>query len=245
MRSSDLSPLRLGLAVALLAQPAHAQPAEPAPASAPKGDKKPPKGKNGARPEVAVNPMDNLLEVGKTISSVKVPSLDEKGHLTSLNRFDKVTRIDADTFALEGATLISFTPPKAATPAAEETEPVPPPAPAPAMVVQFSLGTYHQPSGVLHSDQPARIVKPEFDLTGDSLTYDAKNGTGHMRGNVRMVLHEAKPAGKSSSPSSTGEKADALPDLPPPPKATSVQPANPAPKGTPLKPAAPAQPASR
>ncbi len=245
MRSSDPRPLRLGIALALFALVAAAPAADPAAAPPPKAKKAAPKAKKGPQPEVAVNPMDNLLEVGKTISSVKVPSVDEKGHMTSLNRFDKVTRIDAETFALEGATLISFEASKEKAQPEESTEPVPPAAPpSPVMVVQFSVGTYHQGSGVLHSDEPARIVKPEFDLTGDSLTYDSKNGTGHMRGNVRMVLHEAKSDAKTSGSGKAEEKANPLPDLPPPPKATPAEPPK-APKGGPPKPSSTAKPAPR
>ncbi|MGI8603282.1 MAG: hypothetical protein ACR2OZ_09815 [Verrucomicrobiales bacterium] len=131
-------------------------------------------------PVVSLGGLDRLLAVGKTAEGVKIPSPSETGGLSSLTLISKITRVDEVNFSLQGLKIISFdnkqTDPKTG-------KPLP-------TTIEISLGTYNEPSKTLSSDQPCRISKPEFDLTGQSLLYDSTSGTGVMKGKVRMVIYQ-------------------------------------------------------
>jgi hypothetical protein len=145
--------------------------------------------------EPAPTALDRLIPIGKSSEKVTLPSFDENGHLTSLINIDRVKRLDADRFSLEGLTLLEYPPPEApAVPGAEvkkkknlraNTR------------MDLLTGELHQSTQTISSDRRTRIIKPEFEIVGDSLNYRTSDGVGLMRGNVQLLLREATATKKS------------------------------------------------
>jgi hypothetical protein len=166
-------------------------------------EKKPTAAKKSAskkkKDEPAPTALDRLIPIGKSSEKVTLPSFNETGQLTSLINIDRVTRLDADRFSLHGLTLMEYDPttaPKPSTEAAGDKKNTA----QPTTRMDLLDGVLLQSSQTIISDRRSRIVKPEFEIVGDSLNYRASDGVGHMRGRVQLLLRDnaASPTKKNA-----------------------------------------------
>lgn len=159
--------------------------------------------------------VSGLESIGKLIQegvrSVKVrnPGFDQ-GKRTSFVEADALTRIEGNRLFGEGVTIQLY---------GNE--------PKDTIRVDLPTATYFMDTKQLVSDKRSRVRRADFQIEGDSMTFDTTTSRGQMKGHVHMVIFDLS---QLSSP--TPEKTAA--PVPADPQA-AVQPA---PAGTTPKPPA-------
>ena len=182
-----------------------------------KPDSKPtkPKAAPAAATEEPAEGVTGLESIGKLIQegvrSVKVrnPGFDQ-GRRTSFVEADALTRLEGNRLFGEGVTIQLY--------GAD---------PKDTIRVDLPTATYFMDTKQLVSDKRSRVRRDDFQIEGDSMTFDTTTSRGQMKGHVHMVIFDL-----SQLNSPTPEKTAA--PVPADPQAAT----QPAPAGTTPKPLA-------
>lgn len=127
-----------------------------------------------ANPGVIPKQMTEYFPVGRTFNGVKIPSYNGD-RLNSVLVADTVTRIDDVFLSLTNLIVKSYD----ATGTVVST-------------VSMDRARYSLLSQEFVSETPAKVVHERFVMTGDQLGYNTAKDVSTMKGNVRVVIPNAK-----------------------------------------------------
>jgi hypothetical protein len=138
-----------------------------------------PKGKGKASAvEPAAAASSSLESIGDMIPEgvrnlkVRIPSFDQ-GRTTSLVVADAMTRQDEKRLFAEGVVLHLYNP-----------------EPKDNIRVDMKSATYHLDTKLLSSTERSKVTRADFQIEGDSMTFDTINSHGIMTGRVHLVIHD-------------------------------------------------------
>ncbi len=191
MKAPNLIALTLLLSSGLMAQ-------DSAPATKAKGKAAP---VAPATPASALDNMMTMIPEGLRNLKVRIPGF-EQGRASSLVIADAMTRQGASNLFAEGLTIHIY---------AEN--------PKENLRVDMKSATYHMDTKMLTSDERSKVSRADFQIEGDSMTFDTTTSQGSMKGHVHMVIFDtagfmpkqeeavpkAIPVPQPSSASSAGE----------------------------------------
>ncbi len=163
----------------------------------PKAQKSKADTKAAAPADEGMGSIGNMIPEGMKNLKVRIPSFTE-GRATSLIIADAMTRTDAQHLFAEGMTIKMF----GATPKED-------------LRVELKTAIFQIDSKVLTSNERSRVSRSDFELEGDTMTFDTGKSQGKMVGRVQMIIYDtnqfsqAKPApatASSPAPPPTPEK---------------------------------------
>jgi hypothetical protein len=137
-----------------------------------------PKAAPAAATEEPAEGVTGLESIGKLIQegvrSVKVrnPGFDQ-GRRTSFVEADALTRLEGNRLFGEGVTIQLY--------GAE---------PKDTIRVDLPTATYFMDTKQLVSDKRSRVRRDDFQIEGDSMTFDTTTSRGQMKGHVHMVIFD-------------------------------------------------------
>ena len=151
-----------------------------------------------------------LIQEGVRSVKVRNPGFDQ-GRRTSFVEADALTRIEGNRLFGEGVTIQLY------GKEAKDT-----------IRVDLPTATYFMDTKQLVSDKRSRVRRADFQIEGDSMTFDTTTSHGQMKGHVHMVIFDFA---QLNTPS-TSEQTVSPPVISPTTSAPSAPaaPAGPAPK---------------
>ena len=129
---------------------------------------------NTAGRNVIPREMTSLFPVGRVFTGVKIPSYEDD-KLQSVLEADTITRINRTFLKLTDLVVKIYN----AQGNLEST-------------IRMKEARYHLLTRELESTTPARVEHEKFVMTGDKMTFDTVREVSTMKGNVRVVIPNAK-----------------------------------------------------
>lgn len=116
---------------------------------------------------------DPGIEVGQDARGLRFPVFDEAGALQMYFVIDVAKRIDMNHMEMSKVELQTFDNQKNQD-----------------MQIEMKNAILDLNTRVVTTEQPVRIVRADFELTGDRAYYDTVNGNGKVAGKVRMLIFD-------------------------------------------------------
>jgi hypothetical protein len=136
------------------------------------------KGRSGRkkRSELAVSPgeqsLTNIpLPVGQDAKGLVLPDFDAKGQLRGKFEAGRARRIDEEHVGFHKLKITTYTPQN-----------------QPDLVIEMNDSVLDLKTRILTSKERTTIWRADFNITGDSVQFDANTHTGKLVGNVKMVI---------------------------------------------------------
>jgi Lipopolysaccharide-assembly, LptC-related len=124
------------------------------------------------------------LTVGHEAKGLVLPNYDLQGHL--LGRFEAATaaRIDENHVRFTNLKMLTF----------DQRE-------QPDLNVDMADAILNLDTRVIDSKQRTKVKRADFEITGDTMTFNTMTHQGTLRGNVRMTIYNQKEiAGAAAKP---------------------------------------------
>jgi hypothetical protein len=135
-------------------------------------------GKKGKfiRPSATASPggqsLTNIpLPVGHEAKGLVLPDFATDGHLRGKFSAQTARRLDEGHVGFENLEIMTYTPES-----------------RPDLQISMHTGVLNLQTRVLSSKERTTIKRADFDIAGDSVEFNTDNRTGHLTGNVKMVL---------------------------------------------------------
>jgi hypothetical protein len=66
--------------------------------------------------------------------------------------------------------------------------------PAATLSVDLKSAVFNMPDQIMRSGERSRVSRADFEMEGDSMVFDTANSIGSMKGRVRTLIFDMKPA---------------------------------------------------
>jgi hypothetical protein len=60
--------------------------------------------------------------------------------------------------------------------------------------VDLKSAVFNMPDQIMRSGERSRVSRADFEMEGDSMVFDTANSIGSMKGRVRTLIFDMKPA---------------------------------------------------
>ena len=111
------------------------------------------------------------LPVGHEARGLVLPDFDLEGHLRGKFVAANARRVDQEHIVFGDLKITTFTDDN-------QTD----------LEVNLPTATFDLKTKILSSKDRGTVQRADFNIVGDSLDFDTEKRTGHMRGNVKMVI---------------------------------------------------------
>lgn len=114
---------------------------------------------------------DVMIPIKHDAKGVKLPYFNTEGKLQMLFHIEVATRIDNDHLKMKMMKMQTFD--------ADGK---------PEMTIEMPTSILDLNTRVITSKEPVKIRRTDFEITGETMTFDTENRTGKMIGKVRMLI---------------------------------------------------------
>src|SRR5205809_2971691 len=111
------------------------------------------------------------LPIGHEAKGLVLPDFDGEGHLRGKFEAGTAHRIDQEHVGFEHLKITTYTP---------EDQPD--------LKIDMSTSVLDLKTRILSSKERTTIQRADFNIAGDSVQFDTNSKTGHLIGNVKMVI---------------------------------------------------------
>lgn len=111
------------------------------------------------------------LPIGHEAKGLVLPDFDADGHLRGKFEAGTAHRIDQEHVGFQHLKITTYTP-------EDQTD----------LKIDMSTSVLNLKTRVLSSKERTTIQRADFNITGDSVEFDTNSKTGHLVGNVKMVI---------------------------------------------------------
>jgi hypothetical protein len=152
------------------------------------GQSKGHKGKVRGKATPSVSPgeqsLTNIpLPIGHEAKGLVLPDFDGDGHLRGKFEAGTARRIDQEHIGFEHLKITTYTP-------QDQQD----------LKIEMSTSVLDLKTRILSSKTRTTIQRTDFNVTGDSVEFDTNNKTGHLVGNVKMVITDKSHLTGTPSP---------------------------------------------
>ena len=117
--------------------------------------------------------IDIPIPVGEDAKGVKIPIYGERGKLEMTLEMQLARKLDKARMQMEGAEVQTF-----GEGGAQDLR------------ISLPKSVINLESRVVTSEDPVRIERKDFSLTGESMEFDLKTKSGHLDGKILMLIYE-------------------------------------------------------
>jgi hypothetical protein len=117
-----------------------------------------------------------MIPLGFVNKNVVVPSFKD-GKPSSMLTADTLTRLDEERLSAVNVVVEIY---------AED--------PAATLSVDLKSAVFNMPDQIMRSGERSRVSRADFEMEGDSMVFDTANSIGSMKGRVRTLIFDMKPA---------------------------------------------------
>jgi hypothetical protein len=117
------------------------------------------------------NLTDIPLPIGHEAKGLVLPDFDPEGHLRGKFEAGTAHRIDQEHIAFQQLKITTYTP---------EDQPD--------LRIDMSTSVFDLKTRILSSKARTTIKRADFNIAGDSVQFDTNSKTGHLIGNIKMVI---------------------------------------------------------
>jgi len=117
--------------------------------------------------------IDVPIPVGEDAKGVKIPIYGERGKLEMTLEMKLARKLDKAQMQMEGAEVQTF-----GEGGAQDLR------------ISLPKSVINLESRVVTSEDPVRIERKDFSLTGESMEFDLKTKSGHLDGEILMLIYE-------------------------------------------------------
>ncbi|MGC2626717.1 MAG: hypothetical protein WA269_07755 [Candidatus Udaeobacter sp.] len=137
-----------------------------------KGRKGKPPAKGGAGSSSDEQSLTNIpLPIGHEAKGLVLPDFDAEGHLRGKFEAGTAHRTDQEHVAFQQLKITTYTP---------EDQPD--------LRIDMSTSVFDLKTRILSSKARTTIKRADFNIAGDSVQFDTNSKTGHLIGNIKMVI---------------------------------------------------------
>ncbi|MEP6603067.1 MAG: hypothetical protein ABJB69_03875 [Spartobacteria bacterium] len=111
------------------------------------------------------------LPIGHEAKGLVLPDFDSSGRLVGKFEAGKAKRIDQEHVGFEDLKITTYTP-------ENQTD----------LQIDMHTSVFELATKILTSQERTTIRRIDFNIAGDSVTFDTNTRTGHLIGNVKMVI---------------------------------------------------------
>lgn len=127
------------------------------------------------------------IPVGHAAEGLKIPSFDNQGKLQMQFQIDNARRLDDDHLAMAMAKVETY----------DESG-------NPDMTIELPNSVLDLKTRVVRSDDPVKIRRSDFELTGDTMVFNTQTRQARFVGNVRMLIFDSAEIAAPSSETNAG-----------------------------------------